>query len=105
MVVKGWWSLLEGGRYLYTDHGEDEEEEDVDDEDVEHIFEGDHNTVEHSLERGNTIHHLEGSKHAKQLHRLQLLTHRSTPEIWLSSHFILNITNIFTFVKRPVLMQ
>ena len=95
----GRWSLLGGGRYLYADHGEDEEEEDVDDEDVEHIFEGDHNTVEHSLERGNTIHHLEGSKHAKQLHRLQLLTHRSTPEIWLSSHFILNITNIFTFVK------
>lgn len=34
---------------LHGDDGEDEHEEDVDDENVEHILEGVHHTVEHSL--------------------------------------------------------
>ena len=52
---------------LDPDHGEDEEKEDVDDEDVEHILERDDNTVEHSLEGGHPVHHLEGPQHSKQL--------------------------------------
>ena len=62
---------------LHPDHGEDEEEEHVYDEDVEHILERDHNAVEHSLEGGHPVHHLQGPEHAQKLHRLQLLTRGS----------------------------
>ena len=65
---------------LDTHHGKDEKEKDVDNENVEHIFERDHNTVEHSLERWNAIDHFQRPQYTKQLHRLQLLTHGSTPE-------------------------
>ena len=52
---------------LDADHREDEEKEDVHDEDIEHILERDDNTVEHSLECGHPVHHLEGPQHSKQL--------------------------------------
>ena len=38
---------------LYSDHGENEEEKNVDDQDVEHIFEGGNNAVKHSLDDTN----------------------------------------------------
>ena len=40
---------------LYSDHGENEEEKNVDDQDVEHIFEGGNNAVKHSLKMTQTI--------------------------------------------------
>ena len=58
---------------LDSDHGENQEEENVDYQDVEHIFQGGNNAVKHSLECGDTVHHLERPENAKQLHRLQLL--------------------------------
>ena len=39
---------------LYSDHGENEEEKNVDDQDVEHIFEGGNNAVKHSLNDTNS---------------------------------------------------
>ena len=50
---------------LDTHHGKDEKEKDVDDENVEHIFERDHNTVEHSLERWNAIDHFQRPQYTK----------------------------------------
>ena len=43
---------------LHSNHGKDEKKEDVHNENVGHILERDHDTVEHSLERGNAIYHL-----------------------------------------------
>ena len=43
---------------LDPDHGKDEQEEDVDDEDVEDILEGDHDTVKDSLEGRHPVDHL-----------------------------------------------
>ena len=38
---------------LDADHGKDEQEEDVDDEDVEHVPQRNDHTVKHSLDRRN----------------------------------------------------
>ena len=65
---------------LDPDHGEDEQKEDVDDQNVEHIFERNHNAVEHSLKGGHPVHHLQRPQHAQQLHRFQLLTRWSSAE-------------------------
>jgi len=40
---------------LYTNHSKDELKEDVDDENVEHILQGDNHTVENSLQLGYSI--------------------------------------------------
>lgn len=55
-------------------------EEDVDDEDVEHIFERVDDAVEHSLEFGNTLDCLEGpedAEHAQRLDRAEVLAGRA----------------------------
>ena len=52
---------------LHPDHGEDGEEEHVDDEDVGHVLEGGEDAVEDGLERRHAVHHLEGAQHAEQL--------------------------------------
>lgn len=64
---------------LDANHGEDEQEQDVDDENVEHIFQRGYNTVKHSLECRNTVDHLQGSKDTQELHRFQLLASGSAP--------------------------
>jgi hypothetical protein len=66
---------------LDADHGENQEKQDVDDENVEHIFQGDHNTVKHSLECGNTVYHFQRPQHAQQLDGLQLLPGRGASVI------------------------
>ena len=68
---------------LDSDHGEDELEEGVDDEDVEHVLQRDHDAVEDRLEGGHPVDHLERAEHSEQLHRLQLRSRRSSPEILL----------------------
>ena len=65
---------------LDPDHGKDEQEEDVDDEDVEDILEWDHDAVKDSLEGGHPVDHLERTQHSKKLHRLQLRSSRRSPE-------------------------
>ena len=52
---------------LDSNHGKDEQKEDINYQDVEHIFERRHNAVEHSLECGNTVDHLEWPKNTEQL--------------------------------------
>ena len=52
---------------LDTNHSKDQEKEHVHDEDVEHIFEGANNTVEHSLERGNAIDHFQRPEDPQKL--------------------------------------
>ncbi len=66
---------------LHPDHGEDEQEQNVDDEDVEDVLQRDHNAVKHSLECGNAVHHLQRAQHAEQLHRLQFLACWSSPKV------------------------
>ena len=68
---------------LDADHGEDEQEEDVDDEDVEHVLQRDHDAVEDRLEGGHPVDHLERAEHSEQLHRFQLRSRWSSPEILL----------------------
>ena len=68
---------------LDADHGEDEQEEDVDDEDVEHILQRDHDAVEDRLEGGHPVDHLERAEDSEQLHRFQLRSRWSSPEILL----------------------
>lgn len=41
-------------------------EQDVDDEDVENVFERDNHAVEHSFELGHSIDCLQGSEHSQQ---------------------------------------
>ena len=55
---------------LDTDHGENQEEEDVNDQNVEHIFQGGNNAVKHSLECGDTVDHLQRPENPQQLDRL-----------------------------------
>ena len=76
---------------LDADHAEDEEEEHVDDEDVEDVLERADNTVEHSLERGHAVHHLERPQHAQQLHRLQVLADRRASVIDRRDHLKMNL--------------
>ena len=64
---------------LDADHGEDEEEEEIHDEDVEDVLEGDHDAVEDSLEGGHPVDHLERPQHSEKLHGLQLSSCRSSP--------------------------
>ena len=52
---------------LDSHHGEDELEEGVDDEDVEHILEGDDHAVEDSLQLGDPIDGLQRSQDPQQL--------------------------------------
>ena len=66
---------------LDADHGEDEQEEDVDDEDVEHVLQRDHDAVEDRLEGGHPVDHLERAEHSEQLHRLQLSSRWRSPEM------------------------
>ena len=66
---------------LDADHGEDEEEEEIHDEDVEDVLERDHDAVEHGFERRHSVDHLEGPQHTQQLHRLQFRSSRSPPEV------------------------
>ena len=73
---------------LHADHAEDEEEEHVDDEDIQHILERGDNTVEHSLERGHAVHHLQRPQHAQQLHRLQVLADRRASVMRRETSFI-----------------
>ena len=54
---------------LNSDHSKDELKEDVDNEDVEHVFERDDHTVEYSLQFGNSIDGLQRSQHTKKFHR------------------------------------
>ena len=75
---------------LHADHAEDEEEEHVDDEDIQHILERGDNTVEHSLERGHAVHHLERPQHAEQLHRLQVLADRGASAEREEKAFVIN---------------
>ena len=65
---------------LHAYHSEDEVEEDVDDEDVEHVLQRDHDAVEDRLEGGHPVDHLERAEDSEQLHRLQLSSRRSSPE-------------------------
>ena len=44
---------------LHADHGEDELEEQVDDEDVEHVLQRDDHAVEHSLQLGYSVDRLQ----------------------------------------------
>ena len=66
---------------LDADHGEDEEEEEVHNEDVEDVLERDHDTVKHGLESRHSVDHLQGPQHTQQLHRLQFRSSRSAPEV------------------------
>ena len=68
---------------LDSDHGEDELEEGVDDEDVEHVLQRDHDAVEDRLEGGHPVDHLERAEHSEQLHRFQLRSRWRSPEILL----------------------
>ena len=71
---------------LDADHGKDEQEEDVDDEDIEDIFEGNHDAVEDGLEGRHPVDHLERTQHTQKLHRLQLCSCRRAPEkVYLSN--------------------
>ena len=54
---------------LDPDHSKDKLKEDVDNEDVEHVFERDDHTVEDSLQFGNSIDGLQRSQHTKKFHR------------------------------------
>ena len=65
---------------LYGYHSEDEVEEEVDHQDVEHILERVDDAVEHSLELGHSLDRLqrpEDAEHAKGLDRAQVLTRRA----------------------------
>ena len=64
---------------LNTNHSKDEQEEDVDDEDIEHIFERGNNAIKHSLESGNTVNHLERTQDTQQFDRFQFLARWSPP--------------------------
>ena len=44
---------------LHADHREDELEEQVDDEDVEHVLQRDDHAVEHSLQLGHSVDRLQ----------------------------------------------
>ena len=66
---------------LHTHHGKDEEKQHVNNENVEHIFQRDHNTVEHSLQRGNAVHHFERPQNTKEFEGFQLLANGCAPEI------------------------
>ena len=60
--------------------------EDVDDENIEHIFEGVDDTVEHSLELWNSFDRFQRSKNSKdtkRFDRAQILTGRAPPERWI----------------------
>ena len=52
---------------LDSHHGEDELEEGVDDEDVEHILEGDDHAVEDGLQLGDPVNGLQRSQDSQQL--------------------------------------
>lgn len=64
---------------LDANHGKDEKEKHVNDENVEHIFQRDHNTVEHSLERGDAVHHLERTQHTQKFDGLEFLAGGCAP--------------------------
>ena len=57
---------------LDPDHGEDEEEEDVDYQDVEDVLEWYHNAVEHSFQSRHSVDHFQWTQNSQQFHRLQL---------------------------------
>ena len=54
-------------KQLHAYHSKDEMEKDVDDEDVEHILEGDDHAVEDSLQLGDPIDGLQRSQDPQQL--------------------------------------
>ena len=67
---------------LYGYHSEDEVEEEVDHQDVEHILERVDHTVEDGLELGHALDRLQGPEHAQHaqgLHRGQVLTTCAPP--------------------------
>ena len=57
---------------LNSHHGEDEKKENVDNENIKNVLEGDHDTVEDSFECRDSVDHLERTKHTKKFHGLEL---------------------------------
>ena len=58
---------------LDADDGEDELEEHVDHEDVEHVLQRDDDAVEDGLQLGDPVDRLEGAEDAQELQRFQSL--------------------------------
>ena len=68
---------------LDADHGEDEQEEDVDDEDVEHVLQGVDDTVKDCFQLRNPLDGLERSedtKNPQRLHHSKVFGSRASPE-------------------------
>ena len=54
---------------LNSDHSKDKLKENVDNENVEDILQGDDHTVEHCLELGDSVDCFQGSQNSQQFHR------------------------------------
>lgn len=54
---------------LDSNHSKDELKQNVDNENIEDILEGDDNTVEYSLQLGNSVNCFQRSQYSKQFHR------------------------------------
>ena len=63
-----------------SDHGENEEKEKVDNENVEHVLERDHDTIKDSFQRRNSVDHFQGTQNPQQLHRFELCSSGGTSE-------------------------
>ena len=88
---------------LDADHGEDEQEEHVDDQDVEHILQRGDDAVEDGLQRGNAVHHLERAEHSQQLHGLEVLAGLCAPvelSNWVNRALNLGPSLIITHLKK-----